>query len=295
MKSIIFRNAQSRAVIDQAYQRLLADTPQARSHRVSTRFGETHMLVAGPEQAPPLVVIHGGMANSAMALRDGHPLFERFRVYALDVIGHSVKSADARLRLDNDDYAEWLQDVLDALALPRAHLYGVSLGGVIARKLAERAPERIDRLVLLVPAGIVSGPLLQGIARTGIPLALYRATGSKAALGRFVDALLTAPDEALTEYLGHALKHYRLDFTMPPLGTPEALAAFRRPTLVIAASDDVTGPGRALLQRAAQLFPHATLELLPGCKHVPPTDNASRARLCARVGDFLLDRAAEAD
>jgi 2-hydroxy-6-oxonona-2,4-dienedioate hydrolase len=50
-----------------------------------------------------------------------------------------------------------------------------------------------------------------------------------------------------------------------------------------------------LLQRAAQLFPHATLELLPNCKHVPPTDNASRARLCARVSGFLLDGAAPVD
>jgi len=289
MTSTIFRNAHSRGVIDQAYGRMLEETPQARSHRVSTRFGETHMLIAGPERAPPLVVIHGAMANSAMAIRDGHPLFERFRVHVLDVLGHSVKSADVRLRLDSAEYAEWLQDVLDALELPRAHLYGVSLGGFIARKLAELAPHRIDRLVLLVPAGIVSGPLVQGITRTGIPLALYRTTGSQAALRRFVDSLLTTPDETLLEYLGQALKHYKLDMAIPPLGKPEALQAFRRPTLVIGASDDITAPGRALLERAAQLFPHATLELLPDCKHIPPTDQASRERLCARVSRFLLD------
>jgi 2-hydroxy-6-oxonona-2,4-dienedioate hydrolase len=289
MISTIFRNAHSRSVMEQAYERLLRETPQARSHRVSTRFGETHMLVAGPEQAPPLVILHGGMANSALAIRDGHPLFERFRVHVVDVLGLSVKSADVRLRMDNAEYAEWLQDVLDALKLPRAHLYGVSLGGLIARKVAELAPDRIDRLVLLVPAGIVSAPLLQGISRTGIPLALYRSTGSKAALRRFVDSLLTTPDEALVEYLGHALKHYKLDITLPALGTPAPLAAFRRPTLVMAASDDVTAPGRALLKRAAQLFPHATLELLPNCKHVPPTDQASRERLCARVSRFLLE------
>jgi 2-hydroxy-6-oxonona-2,4-dienedioate hydrolase len=288
MTSTIFRNADSRAVIEQAYGRLLEETPQARSHRVSTRFGETHMLVAGPEQAPPLLILHGAMANSAMAIREGHPLFERFRVHAVDVLGHSVKSADARLRMDNADYAEWLQDVLDALKLARAHFYGASLGGFIARKLAEVAPDRIDRLVLLVPAGIVSAPLLQGITRSGIPLALYRTTGSKAALRRFVDALLTTPDEALSEYLGHALKHYKLDMTIPPLATPEPLAAFRRPTLILGASDDIAVPGRALLQRASQLFPQATLELL-SCKHIPPTDGPSRERLCARVSRFLLD------
>lgn len=75
---------------------------------------------------------------------------------------------------------------------------------------------------------------------------------------------------------------------IPLLGTPEALAGFRRPTLVIGASDDITAPGAALLERARELFPHAALELLPNCKHIPPTDDVSRAKLCARVASFLL-------
>jgi hypothetical protein len=60
----------------------------------------------------------------------------------------------------------------------------------------------------------------------------------------------------------------------------------------MAASDDITAPGRALLARAAHLFPHATLELLENHKHIPPTDKASRARLCARVTRFLLEEVA---
>lgn len=289
MSSTIFRNERSRRVMEQAYQRLLAETPQARSRTVHTRFGETHMLIAGPEQAPPLVAVHGGMGNSALALWDGGPLLQRFRMYAVDVLGQSVKGADVRLRMDSADYGHWLVEVLDALGLQRALFYGASLGGYILRRLAEVAPERIDRLALLVPAGIVAGPLLQGVTRTGIPLALYRATGSKAALQRLFDSLFTVPDPLFQEYLSHAFKHYKLDLSLPPLGTPESLAHFRRPTLIMAASDDVTGPGRAMLARAAQLFPHATLELLENHKHVPPTDPASRARLCARVTRFLLE------
>jgi 2-hydroxy-6-oxonona-2,4-dienedioate hydrolase len=89
--------------------------------------------------------------------------------------------------------------------------------------------------------------------------------------------------------LSHAVKHYKLDLPLPPLGTPEPLLAFRRPTLIMAASDDITGPGRPLLARAAQLFPHATLQLPENHKHVPPTDQASRARLCARLTRFFLE------
>ena len=286
--STLFRSDASRSAIERAYERLLEDTPQARPHRVPTRFGETHMLVAGPEHAPPLVVLHGAFANSAMAIREAHPLLDQFRVYALDVIGQSVKSADVRLRGDGNDHADWLLDVLAALQLSQAHFLGASAGGFIARTLAERAPERIDRLVLLVPAGIVKTPLLRGMSKSGIPMLLYRTMGNRAALARLVDSILTAPDQQLKEYLGAAFRHYRLDIAVPPLGTPEALLGFRRPTLVIAASDDITAPGAALLERARELFPHATFDLLANCKHIPPTDDASRAKLCGRIARFLL-------
>jgi 2-hydroxy-6-oxonona-2,4-dienedioate hydrolase len=287
MKSAIFRSDASRTAMERAYDRLLEDTPQARPLRVPTRFGETHLLVAGPEQAPPLVVLHGALANSAAAIRTGHALLDKFRVYALDIIGQSVKSADVRLFWRKDDHASWLLDVLDGLHLPRAHVMGASSGAIVARKLAERAPERIDRLVLMVPAGIVAMPPLIAI-QTVMSMVLYRTFGSRAALARFIDSMLTGPDPRMEEYLAAALAHYKIDPQVPPLGRPEALAGFRRPTLVVGASDDVTAPGAAMLERARALFPHATRELLANCKHIPPADSVSRAKLCGLIASFLL-------
>ena len=290
MTSIIFHNKHSRHVMLEAYERFRKDTPQAQSHHVSTRFGDTHLLVAGSLDAPPLIVLHGAMVNSALAIREGHSLLDKFRVYALDIIGQSVKSADVRLRMDNTDYGDWLQDVLDALKLPQAHIYGVSFGGFVARKLAELAPERIDRLVLLVPGGIVSSPIGKGISRIGIPLALYKIFNSQAALKCLVQAQFTTPDAAMLDYFGAALKHYNMDLRVPPLAVPESLKAFHRPTLVCGAADDIIVPGLALLRRVPEIFPHATLELLANWKHAPPSDDVSREKLCQRVGSFLLGK-----
>jgi len=178
-------------------------------------------------------------------------------------------------------------DVLDGLGLVRPHVYGVSWGGFVARKLAEHAPERIDRLVLLVPAGMVAGPVWKGVTQVGIPLALYRAFPSEARLLRFAKAVLTTPDDDWLRYFGEAFRSYKLDMRVPPLATAEPLAAFTRPALVFGASDDLSFPGAALLSRAKVLMPHAEVEMLEGCRHAPPTDDAFRHRLGDRITRFL--------
>ncbi|KYG00588.1 alpha/beta hydrolase, partial [Sorangium cellulosum] len=275
--SIIFRSPEARARIATWFERFREKAPvPTRAREVSTRFGATHVLVAGPEHAPPLVCVHGAMASSAHLLPELGPLLTRFRVYAVDVIGQSVKSADVRVPVEGPAYAEWLTDVLDALGLPRAHLLGVSWGGFVALRMAEVAPARIDRLVLIVPGGVVSGPVWQGLTRVAIPMVLYRAFPSEDRLARLVSGLFTTQDAMWGPYFGDAVRSYRLDMRIPPLATPEALAGFTRPALVFGADDDVSFPGAKLLARAKVLLPRAETELLEGCRHSPPTDDAFR-------------------
>ncbi len=287
MASVIFRSDESKQIISQAYERFRAAGPPAEERTVPTRFGPTHLLVAGPDSAPPLVLLSGAMGSSAHAIREVVPLLSQFRVYVVDVIGQSVRSADVRLSLDGPDYGLWMQDVLDELGLVRAHVYGVSWGGFVAQKVATTIPERIDRLVLMVPAGIVKGPVWQGITEGALPITMFRLFGSEGGLRRFVRGQLTVPDDDWTDYFRDALRHYNLDIRIPPLSRPEQFANFDRPTLVFGASDDINFPGQALLERARRLIPHAAVELLEDCRHMPATDDPTRTKLCGRIAEFL--------
>ncbi len=56
---------------------------------VQTSFGATHLLIAGPKDAPPMVMLHGALASSGHVLPELGPLLHTRRVYALDVIGQS--------------------------------------------------------------------------------------------------------------------------------------------------------------------------------------------------------------
>jgi pimeloyl-ACP methyl ester carboxylesterase len=104
---------------------------------------------------------------------------------------------------------------------------------------------------------------------------------------RFARAILSTLDDAWVDYLSEAFLAYKLDIRVPPLADAAALAAFKRPTLVFGASEDLSFPGGPLVARAKELWPHAETELLEGSRHAPPTDDASKARLANRISRFL--------
>ncbi len=70
--------------------------------------------------------------------------------YALDLIGCGESGGE---RLDHERQAAALLDLMDAEGLETATLGGVSWGGLIALEVALRAPDRVERLILVDSAG----------------------------------------------------------------------------------------------------------------------------------------------
>jgi pimeloyl-ACP methyl ester carboxylesterase len=56
-----------------------------------------------------------------------------------------------------DDIAHIYLELMDLLDLPRASIVGCSIGGWIAAELASKAPERVEKLVLVGPEGVKLG------------------------------------------------------------------------------------------------------------------------------------------
>lgn len=288
--SSLFKTPEGKTALLGWYDRFRARVPADTTTReVETRYGKTHVLVGGREDAPPLVLLHGAMASSAHALVELAPLLSAFRVYAVDVIGQSVKSADTRLRVDDDSYGRWLEEVMEQLGLARARVVGISWGGFVTIRLAAYAPRRIERLSLLVPAGVVTGPKWAGFVKLGWPMARYIMSPSPQRLEALVEHLLTTRDDDWVPFLGEAFKTYDLKgMRIPALAKPEELAAFDAPVQVLGAAQDISFPGGALLERAGKLFKRVEhSELIEGAKHCPPTNDAFRAWLGERMLRFL--------
>ena len=81
-------------------------------------------------------------------------LAKHFRVYALDTVGQPGKSAPNPLSYLNDEYWQWLTDIIDALHIEKAHFMGISTGAWKIIRMAISAPERVGKVVLLSPMGL---------------------------------------------------------------------------------------------------------------------------------------------
>ncbi|TXD39791.1 alpha/beta hydrolase [Lujinxingia vulgaris] len=257
------------------------------ARRVETSFGETHLLVGGPEEAPPLVLLHGALASSAHALRELEGLLEHYRVYAIDILGQSAMSADVRLAVGDDTYGRWLDEVFALLGLDEALVVGVSWGGFVAIRLAALAPERIAKLALLVPAGMVKSPISSSW-KMGWPMTKFMMAPSEKRLRGFLSRLLTTMDDEWVGYLGAAFTGFHLNMKVPALAQVEDLQRFTSPVLVLGADEDLSFPGEAVVARASELFPNLQkARVLEGSKHCPPTTEAFRTALVSELHAFF--------
>jgi len=135
----------------------LGATTPYESITVNTRFGFTHVLITGPKDAPPLVLLPSPFIGMAVGWKRYISRFSKeYRVYAFDLIGGIGKSAPTRLAYNTLDYAIWLLDVIYALNLGPAGYIGTLTGCWLLLKLATLAPSQIAKAVLVAPIGLLS-------------------------------------------------------------------------------------------------------------------------------------------
>ncbi len=122
--------------------------------------------VAGESKGEAVILVHGLSASSRWWVRNIPALAQRYQVYLLDLPGFGIMRRFRR-RFVLDELASRIVALMDALGIQQAHLFGHSMGGYICLRIAARHPERIQRLVLVAPAGI---PHVRSVYGYTIPL-----------------------------------------------------------------------------------------------------------------------------
>lgn len=282
----IYRSPEGEGELAALYDEALARLgPGCGTRGLNTGLGETHVITAGPEDGPPLVVLQGGNFLNPLCLSWFMPLAETFRLYAPDIIGQPGRSAQTRPSARGDGHARWLADVLDGLGLGRVPFVGISYGAGVALRLAGLAPDRVGGAVLVSPAGIALGPVWPMLRDVALPMLAYRASPSRERLLRAARPILSEPEEVYVRQLGLVYRHVRLDRQLPRPATGEELAGYGGPTLLFAAERDVFFPPEKILPRARDLIHNLETETLPGSHHVPSRE--ALARVNDRAAAFL--------
>jgi pimeloyl-ACP methyl ester carboxylesterase len=123
---------------------------------VITSYGRTFVRISGPIGAPPLVLLHGISGNSLQWIPNVAELSGSFRVYAVDTIDDYGRSVCTRKIGSPADYVKWLDELFTSLHLGNnINLAGLSYGGWLTSQYALRFPGRLDKIVLLAPAGTI--------------------------------------------------------------------------------------------------------------------------------------------
>jgi pimeloyl-ACP methyl ester carboxylesterase len=178
-----------------------------------------------------------------------------------------------------DVMADEAVGVLDALDRPRAHVIGISMGGMIAQLVALRHPTRVERLVLI--ATHAGGPTVVPPTPEATTALMLDRSRPPAEVVRTSMTAITAPGfaarapEAIDALVALAVAQPTPAMTFARQMTAilasnrmARLGAIAAPTLVVHGSEDPLVPpanGTAI----ARAIPGARLLELPGCGHLP--------------------------
>ena len=263
-----------------------------RGARMRLFAGGTELVAGG---APPLLLIHG-YGGAAWNFSELAPLLPGRRLLIPDLPGHA---ASAPLPA-GPTMAAYADAVAACLPPGRVDVFGHSMGGAVALRLAERRPELVRRIVLAAAAGITSSTRLSEITITLIGIVqpariLGRRAGRIAGSRRlrrlvFGSFEVSNPD-LLTERSVHGLLRGPTMHT-DALGAGRALSAddprrdldrVRCPVLVLWGARDRQVPLEDGFEYARRL--HAPVRVIADCGHLLISE---RPDACARAAlEFL--------
>ena len=239
---------------------------------------------AGGSERLPVVFLHGvGSDKSVWRPQLEHFAAER-RAIAFDYPGYG-ESDPAPEGTTREDYASAIFSAMHELGIDRAHVCGLSLGGVVAIAMSAADPDRCASLVLADSFAVHPD------GRAIYERSLAAADNLRAAAESRVDILLAQPaDPVVRSEVVETMARidpaaYRIAAEAVWLADQRDRAeAIRAPALVLCGAEDKVTPP-ALSKELAHLIPGARYERSEGAGHISHLERADEFNTL--VGAFV--------
>jgi len=239
----------------------------------------------------PLVLLHGFLCDSRCWMPQLSGVSDRFRVVAWDAPGAGA-SSDPPAVFTTTDYARCLAGFLDTITVGRAHVVGLSWGGILAQEFYRMYPDRLRSLILADTYAGWKGSLPEPVWKERLVSCLRDATGpAEAVVAKILPGLLTdAAPRPMRDELSTILSEFHpagfrlMSLSSAAIDTRELLPSIAVPTLVLWGEDDRRSPLRVAEQLHAAI-PGAALAIIPNAGHLsnmeqPDAFNAHVRRFC---------------
>ena len=238
---------------------------QATGRRVAVNGMQMYYEVSGTGE--PLVVLHGAYMNIPTMGEIIPMLAKSHRVYALEFQGHG-RTTDIDRPITYQNLADDVAAFMDAVGIPKADVFGYSMGAGAGLQLAIRHPAKVDQLVTASVAYDLKG--WQPVFAEFIPQ-------------MNVDMLVGTPLE--TEYRKLAanpdgfreLARKLIALEHEPMAWEAEVKALKTPVLVIAGDADVSTLehnvamfrllGGGVMGDMGKPLPASRLAILPATSH----------------------------
>lgn len=249
---------------------------------IASSHGQIGYIEQGSSDLLPIVFLHGVGSDKSV----WKPQLDHFgksrRAIAFDYPGYG--ESEFRSDATRDDFAAAILDAMDALTIKRAHICGLSLGGVVAIAIHATAPERCASLIIADSFAV--HPRGEAIYDRSIAASHDMRGLAQARIG----ALMVSEDAALrTEVIDTMARidpdAYRLGARAVWLADQrERAGAINVPTLIVCGDEDAITPPE-LSEELASLIEGSRYIEIPGASHLANLDKP--ADFNRVIDDFL--------
>ncbi len=247
-------------------------------------YGDTTIHYRDEGGGPVLILIHGVCASLHTWNGWVEELKDDFRIIRLDLPGFGLTPLSDISHISRTGAVQLLDEMTETLGVDHFHLAGNSLGGDVAWTYAYAHPEKVDRLILIAPAGypmdspwllnFATYPLIRPISRHIMPrfifnMALEQVYGDES---RITDAVrdryfeLAMREGGKDDYVDifSALKKRLKSPT-----ADDGIDDLQGPLMLMWGEKDIWIPYEKYFPRWQDDYPRATFVTYPGAGHIP--------------------------
>ncbi len=238
-----------------------------------------HYEIVGPAGAPVVAFAHSIGATMAMWDAQVAALSGRYRCLRYDTRGHGGSEVVAT-PATVDDLADDLAGLLDALGIARAHVVGLSLGGMTGQAFALRHPQRLDRLALLATSAAMDEAAWRQRIETVTNEGYAPFIDGIMVPRWFTPAFAAAHPEVIAGFRSRMMANDPLGYAacanvIATLDLLPRISGIKAPTMIIVGAEDPATPV-AMSEAIRSRVPHAEMIVIPGAAHIVAVEAAER-------------------